>query len=159
MPKPALERHYAEKARAQSVKALRTPKQMWELPFIRPVPGTVSSPFGVRRFFNGKPRKPHSGVDFRGPTGTPIKATAAGTVKIVDDFYFSGKIIYIDHGAGVVSVYCHLSEMLVKEGQHVVAGEVIGKVGATGRVTGPHLHFGVAVQGTMVDALPLFESN
>ncbi|NLZ10828.1 MAG: M23 family metallopeptidase, partial [Alcaligenaceae bacterium] len=117
----------------------------------RPVQGRLSSPFGLRRFFNGEERNPHSGLDFAVPTGTPVKAPADGVVTIVDDYYFNGKTIFIDHGLGLITMYCHLSAQDVKVGQVVKRGQVIGKVGATGRATGPHLHWNVSLNNQRVD--------
>ena len=116
-----------------------------------PVSGPLSSPFGLRRFFNGEERNPHSGLDFAVPKGTPVKAPANGVVTIVDEFFFNGKTIFLDHGQGLITMYCHLSATDVAVGQTVQRGQVIGKVGATGRVTGPHLHWNVSLNGERVD--------
>ncbi|WP_295546754.1 M23 family metallopeptidase [Halodesulfovibrio sp.] len=159
LSKKSLDRHYAEKANVRKVMENPLGNRMWDGKFIRPVSGSVSSEFGVQRFFNGKPRKPHSGVDLRGKTGTPIKAFASGVVRIAASHFFSGKVAYIDHGQGVVSIYCHMSKLLVHEGDRVKKGQVIGKVGATGRVTGPHLHFGVKIANVAVDPMPLFSAT
>lgn len=132
-------------------------KRYWEEPFVRPVGGSVSSHFGLRRFFNDEPRAPHHGVDLRGTEGTQVLAFSSGEVVLTGDHYFAGKSVYIDHGLGLVTQYIHLSEITVSQGQVVSGGQVIGKVGATGRVTGPHLHFGVSVLGMWVDPLPLIE--
>lgn len=133
-----------------------TQQRFWEEPFVRPVSGSVSSVFGLRRFFNDQPRAPHRGVDLRGAEGTPVLAFSAGRVALTGDHYFAGKSVYIDHGLGVTTQYIHLSEINASPGEAVSAGQVIGRVGATGRVTGPHLHFGLSVLGMWVDPLPLF---
>ncbi len=156
--KAALDRHEAERARVKAVLALRTPERLWALPMERPVPGDVSSLFGLRRVFNGEPRAPHRGLDLRGEAGEPVNACAAGRVVLAENHYFAGNSVYIDHGMGVVSMYFHLSAMDVAPGQTVARGQAIGRVGSTGRVTGPHLHFGMAVLGDMVDPQVLLEN-
>lgn len=119
--------------------------------FIWPVTGRISSIFGLRRFFNEQERRPHSGLDIAAAEGTPIKATADGTVIESGNFFFSGNMIYIDHGQGVISLYAHLSEIGVKTGDTVKQGDIIGKVGQTGRVTGPHLHFAIITNQATID--------
>jgi len=117
----------------------------------RPVQGRLSSPFGLRRYFNGQPRNPHSGLDFAAPAGTPVKAPAAGKVVLVGDYFFNGKTVFVDHGQGFISMFCHLSAIDVQVGQEVARGETVGKVGATGRATGPHLHWNVSLNDARVD--------
>ena len=119
--------------------------------FLQPLEGRVSSLFGHRRFFNGQPRNPHSGLDIAAPTGTEIRAPAAAEVTLVDHLYYNGKTVFLDHGQGLITMYCHLSEPLVSEGETVEQGQVIGLVGATGRATGPHLHWSVSLNGYRVD--------
>ena len=117
-----------------------------------PVTGRLSGAFGAQRILNGKPRQYHNGVDVAAPTGTPIAAAAPGRVVLVhQDMFFAGKTVILDHGHGLTSIYIHMSEITVKEGQRVKTGDTIGRVGMTGRATGPHLHWGVTLFGTHVD--------
>ncbi|OZI65218.1 peptidoglycan DD-metalloendopeptidase family protein [Bordetella genomosp. 1] len=116
-----------------------------------PVQGRLSSPFGLRRFFNGEERNPHSGLDFAVPSGTPVRAPAAGRVVLVGDYFFNGKTVFVDHGQGFISMFCHLSAIDVAVGDEVARGGVVGKVGATGRATGPHLHWNVSLNDARVD--------
>ncbi len=128
----------------------------WSDDFIVPIPGvTGGRNFGHRRVFNDQPRAPHSGADLTAPTGTEIHATNRGKVVLTGDFFFNGKAVFVDHGMGVLSMYLHLSDILVDEGQIVERGDVLGLAGATGRVTGPHLHWGMKVTGARVDPFTL----
>ena len=129
--------------------------RLWRSGFARPRPGRVTSGFGKAREYNGQVRGRHNGTDFAGGIGTPIRATNRGVVAIVDTFYLGGRVVYLDHGAGLTSAYLHLSRADVAVGDTVERGEVIGRVGATGRVTGPHLHWIVRYGGVTVDPLSL----
>lgn len=128
-----------------------TEEYLWQGGFILPVAGELSDDFGLRRIINGEPRKPHSGVDISASDGTPIIAANYGRVIFTGEHFFSGKNIIVDHGFGLFTMYFHLSEILVKDGQSVKRGEVIGKVGSTGRATGPHLHWGMRLNGARVN--------
>lgn len=119
--------------------------------FRLPASGPLSSRFGLRRFFNGLPRNPHAGLDVAVPTGAPVSAPAAGVVVDVGDYFFNGNTVFIDHGQGLITAYMHLSRTVVTPGQRLAAGEKLGEVGSTGRVTGPHLHWAVFLNGTAVD--------
>ncbi|VAW70510.1 hypothetical protein MNBD_GAMMA09-2185 [hydrothermal vent metagenome] len=121
--------------------------------FSTPVDGRISSIFGLRRFFNEQARRPHSGLDIAAPQGTPIKAVAAGTVIESGDFFFSGNMVYLDHGQGLITLYAHMHKINVQTGDKIHKGQILGLVGETGRVTGPHLHLAVIANQTLVDPL------
>jgi len=123
------------------------------LKFIQPTEGPFSSPFGLRRFFNEQPRKPHSGLDIAAPKGTPIVAPADGTVINTGDYFFNGNTVFIDHGQGLITMYCHMDSISIEEGTHVKTGDIIGNVGLTGRVTGAHLHWSVMLNNVTVDPI------
>lgn len=135
-----------------------TPRQ-WQEPFQRPVAAPANSSFGTRSVFNGQPRSPHSGADFPAPTGTPVTAPAGGIIRLAASQYFTGNTIVIDHGLGLYSVLAHLSTISVTLGDHVTAGQQVGLVGATGRVTGAHLHWSVRLNGARVDPLSLIAAT
>ncbi|HTK99450.1 MAG TPA: peptidoglycan DD-metalloendopeptidase family protein [Pseudomonadales bacterium] len=120
-------------------------------PMRLPAVGPVSSNFGLRRILNGQPRNPHAGLDIAAPTGAPVMAPAAGTISFAGPLYFNGNAIFVDHGGGLISMVCHLSKIEVQQGNAVRKGQRIGLVGATGRATGPHLHWSVSLNGARVD--------
>jgi murein DD-endopeptidase MepM/ murein hydrolase activator NlpD len=128
-----------------------TDEQPAALLMAQPVPGMRSSSFGMRRIFNGESRNPHSGMDIAAAAGTPVKVPIAGTVIDVGDYFFNGNTVFVDHGRGLISMYCHLSAIDVTPGQYVAAGTTLGAVGMTGRVTGPHLHWGLSLNRAWVD--------
>jgi Peptidase family M23 len=130
-------------------------ERLWTAPFVRPVPQEANSAFGTRSIFNGKPRNAHGGADFLSPAGTPIQAPNAGRVAVARNLYFSGNTVIIDHGLGLFSMLAHLSAIDVHEDDRVTTGQILGRVGATGRVTGPHLHWAVRASGARVDPLSL----
>lgn len=151
-PAPAqLKRIEAELA--VQIKAYRSfsPNLPSNLVLDKPVNGPLSSKFGVRRFFNGEERNPHSGLDFAVPAGTPIKTPANGKVILVGNYFFNGNTVFVDHGQGFISMFCHMSKIDVKVGDQLVRGTVVGKVGATGRATGPHMHWNVSLNDARVD--------
>jgi len=121
--------------------------------FLLPSQGPISSPFGLKRFFNKQARRPHSGIDIAAPRGADILAPAAGKIVLTGNFFFNGNSIFIDHGQGLITMYCHMDTLEVEQGKMVSAGELIGKVGSTGRATGPHLHWTVSLNNTRIEPL------
>ena len=146
-----LARHERERLRSAEIVATWSALEPGSLRMLQPAPGRRSGSFGLRRVINDQPRKPHGGMDIAAPTGTPVVAAAAGKVIDTGDYFFNGNTVWIDHGRGLLTLYCHLSSIAVKEGDSVEAGARIGAVGAAGRVTGPHLHWSVMLNRTMVD--------
>jgi len=159
-PPPEVQRRILEEARrTREILGIFSLPRRWTLPMQRPVPGEISSAFGLRRVFNGQPRSQHKGLDLRGPAGAPVLAAADGTVALAEELYFSGNVVYLDHGLGLFSIYAHLSAIDVRHGQQVSRGQMLGRVGSTGRSTGPHLHLGCYALGTAVDPTPLMEAG
>lgn len=158
-PKIVRDRIAKEYAQSRAVLGTVSPVRFLTLPLVRPVPGTVSSAYGLRRFFNGQPRNPHRGLDLLAAQGDPIGAVAAGKVVLTADHYYAGRCVYLDHGLGVHSLYMHMDTIRVREGELVEAGQPLGTVGMTGRVTGPHLHLGLTILDLSVDPLPLFDQS
>jgi murein DD-endopeptidase MepM/ murein hydrolase activator NlpD len=144
----------AAAARRVTTQALATPRLWWE-DFVPPRASRVTSVFGIGRVFNGQIRSRHLGTDYDGDMGAPVRVTNRGVVALVGDFYYAGRVVYVNHGAGLITAYLHLSEVLVSEGDTVTAGQLIGRVGASGRVTGPHLHWAVRVGTSSIDGATL----
>jgi len=155
----SLDRIFAERKVIDKALTNWRDHQLAEVLLQPPVPGARSSSFGSRRIFNDQPRSPHKGMDITAITGTPILAPLAGIVSATGDYYFNGNTVILDHGQGYISLFCHLSAIDVEEGQAVVVGELLGKVGATGRVTGAHLHFATYLNGTAVDPALLISAD
>jgi len=153
-----MKRILAEKTRKQKARNHYSTAEV-DVNFIIPVTGTRTGSFGRRRFFNEQPRSPHSGMDVAAPSGTPVRAPTAGKVIELGDFFFSGNLVYIDHGQGLISMFAHLSAIDVELGERVEKGQVVGKVGATGRVTGPHLHWSLGLNGTWIDPALFFTAE
>ncbi len=156
-PPEVQERLNRERARLAAIYETRSPYPVPGEPFGRPVPGEPTSVFGTRRVFNGEPRSPHPGLDLRADTGEPVRSAGAGTVVLAEGYYYSGNLVIVDHGGGLCTLYAHLSEIEVEEGQQVAKGEVVGRVGATGRVTGPHLHWGAKIGSRPFDPMALMD--
>ena len=144
-------RAVAEIAEIQKLKRHWRDEEADDLQFIQPAAGRLASRFGLRRFFNGEARAPHSGLDVAIGRGTPVKATARGTVLAVDDYFFNGKTVFVDHGNGLISMVCHLDRIDVQAGDPVSQNQRVGLSGMTGRASGPHLHWSMVLNGVMVD--------
>ena len=157
-PPPEVEERLArERVKLAAIYAARSPYPAPVEPFVRPVPGEPTSVFGTRRLYNGEPRSPHPGLDLRAATGDPVVAAGAGTVVLAEELYYSGNVVIVDHGGGLFTLYGHLSAIAVEEGQRVARGEKVGAAGATGRVTGPHLHWGAKIGNEPFDPLALVD--
>lgn len=154
-PPTALERIRRDTEKINRVYRSPSMERIWSGPFARPVLDPANSRFGSRSVFNNTRSSPHTGADFSSPSGTPIKAPNRGRVRLAEDLYFSGNTVILDHGLGLFSLFAHLSAFKVQEGDHVATGDVVGLVGATGRVTGPHLHWAVRATGARIDPLSL----
>jgi len=152
-----LARWKAEQVQVKQALETDSPVRLWQANFVEPVNGTRTGKFGSVRIMNGKARNPHNGEDIGAPKGTDVVATNDGTVRLTVDHIFSGKGVFLDHGLGFYSMYFHLSDVLVEEGEVVRAGQIVGKVGATGRATGPHLHWGVKLNGARVNPYALLD--
>lgn len=151
-----IKRANAERQRLRDIFATTTPDKLWQGTFRVPLDGvSTGGNFGKRRVLNGQPGSPHGGVDFPATTGTPVHATQRGRVVLAEEIFFSGNTVVLDHGLGIYTFYGHLSEITAKVGDELGAGDVLGKVGATGRVTGPHLHWGLTVEGARVNPLQI----
>lgn len=151
------ERLNRERAKLREIYKNRRAVAPSDQPFVRPVPGDPTSTFGTRRLFNGEPRSPHPGLDLRAATGTPVVSSGPGRVMLAQDLYYSGETVLVDHGGGLFTLYAHLSEIQVEEGQELAAGEIVGLSGATGRVTGPHLHWGAKIGNRPFDPQALLD--
>ena len=151
----ALKRIGLEKEKVKTVLAGFTPDRLWGSGFLVPVEGTVTGAFGSKRILNGQPRNQHNGEDIAASLGTPVKATNDGVVRMVDDHFFSGKGVILDHGLGLFTMYFHLDTTVVKEGESVKRGDVVGTVGKSGRATGPHLHWGAWLNGSRINPFAL----
>lgn len=141
-------------AQEVGLKAQETPR-LWRRPFIAPRDSRITSPYGIGRLFNGELRSRHWGTDFDGEMGDPVRAANRGVIELVDDFYYGGRVVYLNHGGGLVTAYLHLSETLVQQGDTVARGQLIGRVGQSGRVTGPHLHWSTRLGRATLDGASL----
>ena len=151
----AMKRHEIERKVVQKALTTVSRQKLWQYPLLKPVEGRVSSAFGLKRVYNGKAANAHGGLDLAAAEGAPVLAMADGVVLLAVDHYFSGQAVFLDHGQGLISMYMHLSKISVQEGDMVRQGQEVGLIGKTGRVTGPHLHFGINILGERTDPLAL----
>ena len=152
-----LERIRREQEQFARVFAVSAAQRLWARPFVGPLPKEITSPFGYRRVINGSPRAPHTGVDLKAAMDTPVLAANHGRVALLGDFFYSGKSLVLDHGSGLFTVYFHLSEFKAEQGSEVKKSDVIALSGMTGRVTGPHLHWGARMNGARIDPFQLVD--
>jgi murein DD-endopeptidase MepM/ murein hydrolase activator NlpD len=157
LSREVLERIRREQERLERVFVASPPTRIWDGPFVPPVMGSITAPFGYRRVVNGVPRAPHTGADLRAALGTEVVAANHARVVLLGEFFFSGKSLVLDHGAGLFTMYFHLSDFKVREGGVVRKGEIIGLSGMSGRVTGPHLHWGARINNARIDPFELVE--
>lgn len=158
-PAEVVRRILDEKKTVEAILEKSSEEPFWAEEFIKPVEGDIIGAFGSRRILNGKERSPHLGIDIRAKEGMPVFCVNNGYVALVGDFYLLGRTVIIDHGQGIFTIYCHLSKILVKEGDVVSKGKSLGEVGTSGRATGPHLHWVARISGARVDPLSLLEAT
>jgi murein DD-endopeptidase MepM/ murein hydrolase activator NlpD len=158
-PPDVLERLARERRKLDALYGTRRSVAPSPRAFLRPVPGEATSVFGTQRIYNGKPRSPHAGLDLRAASGTAVKSSGDGRVGLAADLYYSGNTVIVDHGGGLFTIYAHLSELLVRENDEVASGQSVGLSGATGRVTGPHLHWGAKIGNRPFDPMALLDER
>jgi len=158
-PPEVRERLARERRKLESLYHTRRPAPPPREAFVRPVPGEPTSVFGTRRIYNGQPRAPHPGLDLRAASGTPVRSSGEGRVALAENLYYSGATVIVDHGGGLFTLYAHLSELLVREGDEIGIAQLIGRSGSTGRVTGPHLHWGAKIGDLPFDPTALLDDD
>ena len=158
LKKSDLERVKREKKELKDIWQAASDYRLWDTGFQLPIQSDITSSFGNQRMFNNQLKSFHRGTDFRAPVGTPIMAANSGTVKLAKELFYSGNLVIVDHGTGIFSLYAHLSQIDVIAGQHIEKGQQLGLSGATGRVNGPHLHWGIKVNNTYVDPLQFVDT-
>jgi hypothetical protein len=158
-PAAVQDRLARERRKLASLYHTRRPAPPPRTAFVRPVPGEPTSVFGTRRIYNGLPRAPHPGLDLRAASGTPVRSSGEGRVGLAENLYYAGNTVILDHGGGLFTLYAHLSELLVREGDEIEVGQLIGRSGSTGRVTGPHLHWGAKIGDLPFDPAALLDDD
>jgi murein DD-endopeptidase MepM/ murein hydrolase activator NlpD len=159
LSKKNLDKVQTDNISIKDISSNRIQHRYWSKPFMLPVRGRISTYFGTTRMMNGKPRSPHSGLDIAAGRGKTVAVSNKGVVTLARNMLLTGNTVMVDHGWGIYTLYAHLEEVFVKEGQILVRGETLGSVGSTGRATGPHLHFGAFIRGAKVDPLKLIEAT